>query len=224
MKIHLRSIWGNIKGTLKRYIKETELDQDLSSRLGFYFVCTKNSFPKCDHLQCEEFPSVFLFDLWIKCCSFLMKQNKQYIIPFLLYVFTSAWFSQIFSVNLLYIYFCYPQLVSCSYDRLLVLLLHYLISVWWCEKETRYWIFPRILIFIFQTSFNVWIPKVKENHYDVSGKSLNGGMTEDLAQAFLSVDNYSTKLFKILLSQLYRWNELAIRWSDLSKIIKETAF
>lgn len=71
MKMYLWRMWGDIQLQWG-----AELDQVLSSRLGFYFVCIISHFPKCDHLQFEEFPSVFLVVLWIKPCSFLKEKKK----------------------------------------------------------------------------------------------------------------------------------------------------
>lgn len=72
MKMYLWRMWGDIQLQWG-----AELDQVLSSRLGFYFVCIISHFPKCDHLQFEEFPSVFLVVLWIKPCSFLKEKKKK---------------------------------------------------------------------------------------------------------------------------------------------------
>lgn len=136
MKTYLWRIWSDI-----------QLHSRNRARSGFtlktrILLCVRceQSFPKCDHLQREEFPSVFLIVLWIKPWSFLKKQNKNQKIQFLLYMLHISFFK-----NILCIHFFYCQLVSCSHDRLLVSFLHYATSMWLhMIKRIEILILPRI--------------------------------------------------------------------------------
>lgn len=92
MKTYLWRIWSVI-----------QLHSRNRARSGFTLktrillcVCCEQSLPKCDHLQREAFPSVFLIVLWIKPWSFLKKQNKNQRIQFLLYMLHISFFKKIY--------------------------------------------------------------------------------------------------------------------------------
>lgn len=130
----LIALWHEVMIYISMFQKEFQAHvyhKDISQPVvGFFFVCIMSSFSKCYHLQCEEFPSVFLIVLWIEPCSFLKKQQKKRGFNFF-YAFFISQLSSNFFYKTLCVYLCCYWLVSCSHDGLLVYFLHYAASMCW---------------------------------------------------------------------------------------------